>query len=502
MGGLSASSKQINFHIPTSQDTFVWYRGGRTGPTNATELMRLAGDTGSLQLLGELICTSIDTGGQGNILGYDVIGMNGVEGSYVIAKSAGRTLTFTEGSTNNYSNFPFQIYGNTNTNNIINCCMAFCQNEDMTFQNLKPSPGSVIQFLRTGNNSFGDLIFRIKANTNLRGALNEILRLQSARILANTPLSITQASLGEKICLFDGGTTSMAGLSLSTGQLNFHVNSTDFVFYTGGRTGPTNATELMRIKNNGFVGIGTNSPAHKLHVMGSIYAQTGDIYTTGDLFLRTGATRIYTGKVGVHGSWNNNPLPTNNTDASVWSYGDAESAFIAMNGDSIYMSSPIDDNAINYYDEDGMVLAFKIGITGSVVATSDERIKTDIRGISWDNILEKFKHLRPVTFKYKKPETCCRETCKYDQTHMGFIAQEVQSVFPELVSEEKDGLLNINMSMLIQPVILASQALIAENETLKLEVQTMKGLLETVMTRLNDLENEIRKSNWFSYKIS
>jgi hypothetical protein len=57
---------------------------------------------------------------------------------------------------------------------------------------------------------------------------------------------------------------------------------------------------------------------------------------------------------------------------------------------------------------------------------SDERLKTDIEDLSWG--LADVLALRPVSYKWK--------TDKIEQgTQYGFIAQEVQSVMPELIRE-------------------------------------------------------------------
>jgi hypothetical protein len=85
-----------------------------------------------------------------------------------------------------------------------------------------------------------------------------------------TSLTITPSSTGSKITLYDGGIlNNHFGFGVSSLQLNYHVSSTStsHVFYVGGRNG--NGTELMRIKGDGNVGIGTDDPAQKLHVNGN-----------------------------------------------------------------------------------------------------------------------------------------------------------------------------------------------------------------------------------------
>lgn len=62
---------------------------------------------------------------------------------------------------------------------------------------------------------------------------------------------------------------------------------------------------------------------------------------------------------------------------------------------------------------------------------SDEALKTDIRTIEGSS-LSKLKSLHGITYKFKDE--------REDGLRTGFLAQNVQEIFPELVSEKKDGL--------------------------------------------------------------
>lgn len=83
-------------------------------------------------------------------------------------------------------------------------------------------------------------------------------------------------------------------------------------------------------------------------------------------------------------------------------------------------------------------------VTGSLYNTSDERLKDNIKDITEEDINNLFT-LNPIHFKYKKDPT---------KTHYGFLAQDVEKVFPQLVENNNDGYKTVNYQELI-PLMLA-----------------------------------------------
>jgi hypothetical protein len=79
-----------------------------------------------------------------------------------------------------------------------------------------------------------------------------------------------------------------------------------------------------------------------------------------------------------------------------------------------------------------------------ITCSSDERLKTDIVDLD-SNILDSIAQLRTVTYKWNSGT----ETT---DTHIGFIAQNVQELFPELVTQNQDGMLSVNYAN-ITPVL-------------------------------------------------
>jgi hypothetical protein len=101
---------------------------------------------------------------------------------------------------------------------------------------------------------------------------------------------------------------------------------------------------------------------------------------------------------------------------------------------------------------------------GDVVAygsPSDKRLKENIKPIK--SALDKAMKLQGVTFDWKENDSAL--DLKED---IGFIAQDVQKVLPELVRENKDGMLSMRHQGIAPILLEAIKELKAEIEELKL----------------------------------
>jgi hypothetical protein len=99
---------------------------------------------------------------------------------------------------------------------------------------------------------------------------------------------------------------------------------------------------------------------------------------------------------------------------------------------------------------------------GSWTNLSDGRLK-DIHG-EYTKGLSEIIALQPVVFTYKKDNPVQLNS---DQPQIGFIAQEVQKIFPEAVSENSNGYLDFNMHAVNIALVNAVKELKAENEKLR-----------------------------------
>ncbi len=105
------------------------------------------------------------------------------------------------------------------------------------------------------------------------------------------------------------------------------------------------------------------------------------------------------------------------------------------------------------------------------VRLSDKGLKQDVSGIG--SALAGVLALRGVTFRYN--------TTKYpklglsDQPQIGFLAQELEQVFPQLVTTGKDGLKAVNYYELVPVLVEAIKQQQAMIEDLQAQVKDLQG---------------------------
>lgn len=124
------------------------------------------------------------------------------------------------------------------------------------------------------------------------------------------------------------------------------------------------------------------------------------------------------------------------------------------------------------------------GILGAFdfVQLSDKRFKKDI--IPLKNSLNKISELNAVHYQFRVEEF--KDKAFSDDTQLGFIAQEVQAVYPEIVNEDKQGYLSISYISLIPALANAVKELKVLNDEMRVENDVLK-------TQLNNMQNEMVK---------
>jgi hypothetical protein len=100
-------------------------------------------------------------------------------------------------------------------------------------------------------------------------------------------------------------------------------------------------------------------------------------------------------------------------------------------------------------------------LAGTLTQSSDQRLKTNIQSLNASSSLAAIDALNPVTFNWIDPS-------QGSTTQLGFIAQQVQPIFPTLVSTTSptaltpNGTLGLNYINLVSPIVSAIQAISTE----------------------------------------
>ncbi|MEM9835119.1 MAG: tail fiber domain-containing protein [Bacteroidota bacterium] len=125
--------------------------------------------------------------------------------------------------------------------------------------------------------------------------------------------------------------------------------------------------------------------------------------------------------------------------------------------------------------------------TGSIGACSDERYKTNFTAI--ENPLEKIQQFSGWYYDWKRAAFPERQFT--DRRQIGVIAQELETVFPEIVMTDEEGYKSVDYAKLTPILLEAIKAQQAMIESLKSESATFQ---REIMARLVDIEAKVIKS--------
>ncbi|HPN96254.1 MAG TPA: tail fiber domain-containing protein, partial [Candidatus Moranbacteria bacterium] len=307
---------------------------------------------------------------------------------------------------------------------------------------------------RVDDNGSGDFSpFIIDANGNVGvGVTNPTARFS----ISGTDNPEGQPFLQIKTGLVTAGPDiqfTAQGLLASEINMYFNMDSDNtgggnFYFNRGSDT--SSATNLMTINYDGNVGIGISDPGQKLEIAGNAYFRQSS--TTAGIFMRTDATDTF---------------PVNTTDAYIIRSATSAGSYpfnafgnlilqpTTSTARDIVFATREDDTNTNIR----MVIkgsgsvgigttnpgSYALSINGSGYLndtawnySSDRRLKDDITPITYG--LETITQLNPVSFVYKSTP---------DKLQLGFIAQEVREIIPEMIGKRPDGMLTLKTDLLI-----------------------------------------------------
>lgn len=209
------------------------------------------------------------------------------------------------------------------------------------------------------------------------------------------------------------------------------------------------------------VGIGTKNPQYKLDVAGTIRGGT----------IRGNSIQLKSSHIVTHNGHGALVLNTvsNGTEG--------------LNGIWFRKANSIDDFATNYTNLMRITAEGKVGIgtispqykldvvgtiRGNNVSPSDQRLKQNIQPL--ENSLAKVEQLRGVSFEWK-------DKAQDAGTQIGMIAQEVETVLPELVSTDNDGYKSLAYDKMTAVLIEAVKELKAQNDAIKAQNDALKVIV-------------------------
>jgi len=322
--------------------------------------------------------------------------------------------------------------GNVTVGSTANGAKELDVHGDAILRNESNSNAAALQFRDTDGNIMGFMQFDNPAD-HTTSNLNIEANHGNITIDAEEDLRFNTNDQFEMIIKKDGkigmGTTAPTDLL----HLNAGVNQGLTISRSGAATvkiradipgsiGTTSNHDFRFLTNNfvrttidveGEFGIGITAPAEKLHVNGAI--RIGSTSKTANGTIRyTGID--FEGRVG-------------NTWTSLTQAGGGSSVWSTTGTTTFYNSGNVAIGTTSASQE--LAVAGDIGLTGEIVGISDARVKKNINPIS--NATDLVNALHPVSYEYKNDDFKSMGLPVGKQ--FGLIAQEVEKIIPEVVTE-------------------------------------------------------------------
>ena len=122
---------------------------------------------------------------------------------------------------------------------------------------------------------------------------------------------------------------------------------------------------------------------------------------------------------------------------------------------------------------------------GSWLGNSDARLKKDIQPLNSQNMLQRLLDLQGVTYEWNDDKT---DSKRPEGLQFGFIAQNIQDVFPTLVEEDKLGYLQTAYGTYDAMTVEAIRALNDKIENLKTENKQQLSMISNLQEELSEME--------------
>lgn len=259
---------------------------------------------------------------------------------------------------------------------------------------------------------------------------------QNVGIGTSSPLSklhVSSAASADGIMIDNTGSNGDPILQFAIGSMpafTMGVDDSDGDKFKIGTSAITSNTRLT-IQSNGYVGVGTTTPAYHLHVTGSrsgdyiAYFQNGSDQGAGIVaysanpYNAIGGISEFANGLGIYGA----NLEPSGLGVGVKGY--------SRSGDGVGVFGAIDTTGAHLGF--GGYFVGGVGYMNGLYNLSDGRAKKNIETLS--GALDKVMQLRGVSYQYNTA-TFGKYIGNDSRTYTGFVAQEVEKVIPEAVAEK------------------------------------------------------------------
>ena len=321
----------------------------------------------------------------------------------------------------------------------------------------------------------------------------ERMRVDSSGNVGIGTSSLNLSGSSSALTVNTGTAGNFAALELASGgTLNFYINANNAASYIDSRGSRplvfyTNGSERARIDSSGNVGIGTSSPsAYGLSVSkasGIAGMQVASGANTSDVVMSGTDLYVSNNAAGTIQFYNNAAERARITSGGNLLVGTSSTfdvtagATTQLSGQCAVYNGGSPNTLMSFYNSTQAARVGFIGSNGnstSYNSGSDYRLKENVTNIS--AAAAAVQSLRPVTFTWKvSPET---------GTFSGFIAHELQGVWPEAVVGEKDAICSdgvtpdyqmVDQSKLVPLLTAALQEALTEIASLKARLTALEA---------------------------
>ncbi len=346
------------------------------------------------------------------------------------------------------------------------------------------NPASILEVVENNTTGIRGIVGTQYGNHPLGSRL--ILRKAKGTNLAPTP-PLSFENIGLVVyTAFDGATWTDGATVESKTTQNWApgANGCNLIFTTTANN-TTGRQDRMTITDVGNVGINTNAPTAKLQVNGEVLFTNGqgstfwsnvaqrdfDIIQSG-----TSTNRAFTVHSGANSgsAFNNIAVDFYGNDGA----GNNLPGFTMLKNCFVGIGTIAPTAALH--------VVGNICYTGGIGACSDARYKKNFNPI--ENALQNVLKMNGLTYNWRVEEFPDQKFTTEKQ--IGFIAQDLEKIYPELVITDKNGYKSVDYAKLTPILVEAMKEQQKKIEGLELQVKNSSNQNENLKTELTNLKSQ------------